>query len=80
MSEQYEDIVGKLRNFQEKEAEISVETSNGIYMGTVKRIDSKNNILLLDNVTQVSQGGERTILIAPAIIPFEMIEDISLTT
>jgi hypothetical protein len=80
MSEQYKDILEKLRTFQETEAEIAVETSNGIYMGTVKHIDSKNNILLLDNVTQVLGGGQRTKLIAPAIIPFEMIEDISIIT
>lgn len=78
MSEQYKDILEKLQKFQETEAEIAVDISHGTFMGTVKHIDSKNKILLLDNVTQVLEDGKRTKHIAPAIIPFKIIEDISL--
>jgi hypothetical protein len=67
-----------LRKYQETNAEIAVQTSEGIFLGTVKHIDPKDKILLLDRVTQVLEDGQRIEHIAPAILPFEMIEDVDL--
>jgi hypothetical protein len=69
-----------LRKLHEAGAEIAVETSEGILLGNVKHIDAKESILLLDRVTQILEDGQRIEHIAPAIIPFDMIEGISAIT
>lgn len=80
MIKQQKHILQKLQDIQDKEIEVSVETSEGLFMGTVKGVDLKDRILLLEAVTQLMKDKHHIEHIAPVTIPFEMIEDISVIT
>lgn len=80
MNKQKEHILRKLQDIQDKEIQVSVKTSEGLFIGTAKEVDPKDRILLLEAATQLMKDKHHIEHIAPVTIPFEMIEDISIVT
>jgi hypothetical protein len=80
MSQQKKHVLQKLQDIQDKEIEVSIETSEGLFMGTVKEVDLKDRILLLQAATQLMKNKHHIEHIAPVAISFEMIDDISIIT